>query len=153
MNFYDRKISCFLNVWNISESEIFLHSFFSCKDFKLTILIRFCFQLIIAISFHIKKKNKLSSGLLSDLSQMKMRKIEFPVIRLYYARRQLFYSSLWSKLISLLEWPEISVLFGKKVMLKFIWGLWYFCDNFWETSVCTSSQKERILEVGENLGM
>ena len=58
MNFYDRKISCFLNVWNISESEIFLHSFFSCKDFKLTILIRFCFQLIIAIPFHIKKKKQ-----------------------------------------------------------------------------------------------
>lgn len=100
MNYYDRKISCFLNVWNISESEIFLHSVFPCEDFKLTILIGFCFQLIISVPFHIKKKNenKLSSGLLSALSQIKRRKIEFPVIRLDYARRQLFYSSLWSEL-------------------------------------------------------
>lgn len=132
MNYYDRKISCFLNVWNISESEIFLHSVFPCEDFKLTILIGFCFQLIISVPFHIKKKNenKLSSGLLSALSQIKRRKIEFPVIRLDYARRQLFYSSLWSELRSLLEWSQMSVLFGKKAMLKFSWGLWYFCDNF-----------------------
>ena len=128
MNYYDRKISCFLNVWNISESEIFLHSFFSCEVFKLIILIGFCFQLIISVPFHIKKK-KAKLRFLSDLSQMKMRKIEFPVIRLYYARRQLFYSSLWSELKSLLEWPQISVLFGKKAILKFIGGLWYFCDN------------------------
>lgn len=58
MNYYDRKISSFLNVWNISESEIFLHSVFPCEDFKLTILIGFCFQLIISVPFHIKKKKK-----------------------------------------------------------------------------------------------
>lgn len=55
MNYYDRKISCFLNVWNISESEIFLYSVFPCEDFKWTILIGFCFQLIISVPFHIKK--------------------------------------------------------------------------------------------------
>lgn len=43
--------------------KYFLHSVFPCEDFKLTILIGFCFQLIISVPFILKKKKRKQAKL------------------------------------------------------------------------------------------